>query len=217
MAEKYHTNFRYFEDGTVGISLDETTSVEDANTIIRIFEALTEKNAGHLLNARSKKLQTQTPYQAELKRTSSFLNPSCFQHAPQREPDDALPETIENKDLSLNTSMISLGSCTMKLNAASEMIPVSWPEFGGIHPFVPANQTEGYQQIIDELNRFLCEITGFTACSLQPNSGAQGEYAGLLTIRAYHAARKEDRRNVVLIPISAHGTNPASAVMVGLK
>jgi glycine dehydrogenase len=124
---------------------------------------------------------------------------------------------LENKDLSLNTSMISLGSCTMKLNAASEMIPVSWPEFGGLHPFVPANQTEGYQQIIDELNRFLCEITGFTACSLQPNSGAQGEYAGLLTIRAYHAARKEDRRNVVLIPISAHGTNPASAVMVGFK
>ncbi|GAC1395362.1 MAG: hypothetical protein NVSMB63_15500 [Sediminibacterium sp.] len=124
---------------------------------------------------------------------------------------------LENKDLSLNTSMISLGSCTMKLNAASEMIPVSWPEFGSLHPFVPANQAEGYRQIIDELNHFLCLITGFTACSLQPNSGAQGEYAGLLTIRAYHTDRKEAHRNVVLIPISAHGTNPASAVMAAFK
>ena len=122
---------------------------------------------------------------------------------------------LENKDLSLNTSMISLGSCTMKLNAATEMIPVSWPGFGGLHPFVPSNQTEGYQQIIDELNSYLCQITGFTACSLQPNSGAQGEYAGLLTIRGYHTARKDAHRNVVLIPISAHGTNPASAVMAG--
>lgn len=124
---------------------------------------------------------------------------------------------LENKDLSLNTSMISLGSCTMKLNAASEMIPVTWPEFGGLHPFVPASQTAGYQQIIHELNDYLCKVTGFTACSLQPNSGAQGEYAGLLTIRAYHAARNEAHRNIVLIPISAHGTNPASAVMAGFK
>jgi glycine dehydrogenase len=124
---------------------------------------------------------------------------------------------LENKDLSLNTSMISLGSCTMKLNAATEMIPVSWPEFGGLHPFAPANQTAGYQQIIDELNQYLCAVTGFTACSLQPNSGAQGEYAGLLTIRAYHKSRNEVHRNIVLIPISAHGTNPASAVMAGFK
>lgn len=216
MAEKYHSNFRYFEDGTVGITIDETTSVEDANTIIRIFEALTEKNAGHQLAA-GKLEHTATTIPGALKRTSAFLTHPVFNTHHSESQMMRYLKQLENKDLSLNTSMISLGSCTMKLNAASEMIPVSWPEFGGIHPFVPANQTEGYQHIIDELNRFLCEITGFTACSLQPNSGAQGEYAGLLTIRDYHAARKEERRNVVLIPISAHGTNPASAVMVGFK
>ncbi|NCI50692.1 aminomethyl-transferring glycine dehydrogenase [Sediminibacterium roseum] len=216
MAEKYHSNFRYFEDGTVGITIDETTSVEDANTIIRIFEALTEKNAGHQLEA-GKLEPTATTIPGALKRTSAFLTHPVFNTHHSESQMMRYLKQLENKDLSLNTSMISLGSCTMKLNAASEMIPVSWPEFGGIHPFVPANQTEGYQHIIDELNRFLCEITGFTACSLQPNSGAQGEYAGLLTIRDYHAARKEERRNVVLIPISAHGTNPASAVMVGFK
>jgi glycine dehydrogenase len=124
---------------------------------------------------------------------------------------------LENKDLSLNTSMISLGSCTMKLNAATEMIPVSWPAFSQLHPFVPASQAKGYQQIIEELKTYLCTITGFDACSLQPNSGAQGEYAGLLTIMAYHKAQGNAHRNVVLIPISAHGTNPASAVMAGMK
>ena len=124
---------------------------------------------------------------------------------------------MENKDLSLVHSMIPLGSCTMKLNAASELIPVSWPEFSKIHPFAPADQTEGYQTIINELEDMLCAITGFTACSLQPNSGAQGEYAGLLCIRAYHEDRKKEQRNVILIPISAHGTNPASAVMAGFK
>jgi glycine dehydrogenase len=126
-------------------------------------------------------------------------------------------KSLENKDLSLNTSMISLGSCTMKLNAATELIPVSWPEFNNIHPFAPANQWKGYQKIITELENWLCEVTGFTATSLQPNSGAQGEYTGLLTIRAYHENRKESHRNVILIPISAHGTNPASAVMAGFK
>jgi glycine dehydrogenase len=216
MAEKYHSNFRYFEDGTVGITIDETTSVEDANTITRIFESLTEKNTGHLLIAGQLEI-TESKIPAELKRTSSFLTHPVFNTHHSESQMMRYLKQLENKDLSLNTSMISLGSCTMKLNAASEMIPVSWPEFGGIHPFVPSNQTEGYQHIIDELNHFLCEITGFTACSLQPNSGAQGEYAGLLTIRDYHAARKEERRNVVLIPISAHGTNPASAVMVGFK
>jgi len=216
MAEKYHSNFRFFEDGTVGISIDETTSVEDANTIIKIFEALTEKSSGHQLHANQ--LQT-TNYrlQTNLQRASTFLTHPVFNTHHSESQMMRYLKQLENKDLSLNTSMISLGSCTMKLNAASEMIPVSWPEFGGIHPFVPSNQTEGYQLIIDELNRFLCEITGFTACSLQPNSGAQGEYAGLLTIRAYHAHRKESHRNVVLIPISAHGTNPASAVMAGFK
>lgn len=216
MAEKYHTNLRYFEDGTVGISIDETTSVEDANTIVRVFEALTEKNAGHPLSAAQLTSDT-FAIPEQLKRTSEYLTHPVFNTHHSESQMMRYLKQLENKDLSLNTSMISLGSCTMKLNAATEMIPVSWPEFGGLHPFVPTNQTEGYLHILDELNRFLCEITGFTACSLQPNSGAQGEYAGLLTIRAYHAARKEDRRNVVLIPISAHGTNPASAVMVGFK
>ena len=124
---------------------------------------------------------------------------------------------LENKDLSLNTSMISLGSCTMKLNAATEMMPLSWPHWSSMHPFAPKDQCEGYAQIAKELSDYLCEITAFDACSLQPNSGAQGEYAGLLTIRNYHESRKEGHRDVILIPISAHGTNPASAVMAGYK
>ena len=124
---------------------------------------------------------------------------------------------LENKDLSLNTSMISLGSCTMKLNAASEMIPLSWAHWSRMHPFAPVDQAGGYKIIADDLSRYLCEITAFDACSLQPNSGAQGEYAGLLTIKAYHESRGEKHRNVMLIPISAHGTNPASAVMAGMK
>ena len=124
---------------------------------------------------------------------------------------------LENKDLSLNTSMISLGSCTMKLNAASEMIPVSWPQWGGMHPFAPANQAAGYAQMVKALSAYLCQITAFDACSLQPNSGAQGEYAGLLAIRNYHRANNEAHRDVMLIPISAHGTNPASATLGGYE
>ncbi len=214
VAEKYHSNFRFFADGTVGISIDETTSIEDVNTILRIFEAVTEKSTGHQLTIQQFE-NGSVSLPASLQRNSTFLTHPVFNTHHSESQMMRYIKQLENKDLSLNTSMISLGSCTMKLNAASEMIPVTWPEFGGIHPFVPSDQTEGYQLMIDELNRFLCEITGFTACSLQPNSGAQGEYAGLLTIRAYHANRKESFRNVVLIPISAHGTNPASAVMAG--
>ena len=125
--------------------------------------------------------------------------------------------SLERKDIGLDTSMIPLGSCTMKLNAASEMLPITWPEFAGMHPFAPVEQTEGYQQIFRELEAALCEITGFAAVSLQPNSGAQGEFAGLMVIRAYHRDRGEPHRNVVLIPASAHGTNPASAVMAGMR
>ena len=215
-AEQYHSNFRYFEDGSIGISIDETTSIEAANTIVQIFEVVTEKSTG-------KKITIETVLNAEhtiptaFKRTSKFLIHPVFNTHHSESQMMRYIKQLENKDLSLNTSMISLGSCTMKLNAASEMIPVSWPEFGGLHPFVPLNQTEGYQQILSELNEYLCTITGFTACSLQPNSGAQGEYAGLLTIRAYHQNRNEHHRNIVLIPISAHGTNPASAVMAGFK
>jgi glycine cleavage system protein P-like pyridoxal-binding family len=124
---------------------------------------------------------------------------------------------LENKDLSLNTSMISLGSCTMKLNAATQMMPLSWIHWSKIHPFAPVDQTQGYQQVLDELSQYLCEITGFDACSLQPNSGAQGEYAGLLAIRNFHLANGDKQRTVILIPISAHGTNPASAVMAAME
>ena len=124
---------------------------------------------------------------------------------------------LERKDVGLDRSMIPLGSCTMKLNAASEMIPVTWPEFSAIHPFAPVDQVQGYAQVISELERALAEITGFSAVSLQPNSGAQGELAGLMVIRAYHRSRGDAKRDVVLIPSSAHGTNPASAVMAGLK
>ncbi len=216
MAEKFHSNFFYAADGSVNISIDETTSIEDVNIIIKIFEALTEKSTGRqITTANLPAISYQLP--AVLQRSSVYLTHPVFNTHRSESQMMRYLKQLENKDLALNTSMISLGSCTMKLNAATEMIPVSWPEFAGLHPFVPADQAEGYQQIISELNDFLCQITGFTACSLQPNSGAQGEYAGLLTIRAYHAARTEAHRNVVLIPISAHGTNPASAVMAGFK
>src|SRR5438309_2105751 len=124
---------------------------------------------------------------------------------------------LERRDIGLDTSMIPLGSCSMKLNAASEMLPITWPEFSRIHPFAAADQTEGYQRIFNELETMLCEITGFAAVSLQPNSGAQGEFAGLMVIRAYLRDRGEQARDVVLIPASAHGTNPASATMAGIK
>jgi glycine dehydrogenase len=211
-AEANEMNFRYFEDGTVGISLDETTFLNDVYAIADVFARATGKKPkqqpGHITTLR---------FPVELKRNTSFLTHSVFNTHHSESQMMRYIKDLENKDLSLNTSMISLGSCTMKLNAATELIPVSWPEFGGLHPFAPANQTAGYQQIVTELSDYLCEVTGFTACSLQPNSGAQGEYTGLLTIRAYHLDRGDKHREVVLIPISAHGTNPASAVMAGMK
>jgi glycine dehydrogenase len=160
---------------------------------------------------------TLTHIPSSLTRTNEFLTHPVFNTHRSESQMLRYIKSLENKDLSLNTSMISLGSCTMKLNAATQLIPVSWPEFNGIHPFAPSYQWQGYQQIINELESWLSNITGFTATSLQPNSGAQGEYAGLLAIRGYHAARNEQHRNVILIPISAHGTNPASAVMAGFK
>ncbi len=213
VAEQHEMNFNYFDDGSVGISLDETTTMAGIAEIVKVFAAATGKSQQY------SKGEEFTAYQfpADLKRTSSFLlHPVFNTHHSETEMMRYI-KFLENKDLSLNTSMISLGSCTMKLNAASELIPVSWPEFSRLHPFAPADQTLGYQQIIKELENYLSTITGFAATSLQPNSGAQGEYAGLLTIRAYHASRGESHRNVVLIPISAHGTNPASAVMAGMK
>jgi glycine dehydrogenase len=212
LATAAAVNFNYFNDGTVSISLDETSSIDTVQQIVTLFEQLTGKKAT-AQNAAVKNANIP----ASLVRTSTYLQHPVFNSHHSETQMMRYIKQLENKDLSLNTSMISLGSCTMKLNAATEMIPVSWSCFGGLHPFAPSTQTKGYQEIAKELSEYLCETTGFTACSLQPNSGAQGEYAGLLTIRSYHEARNQTNRNIVLIPISAHGTNPASAVMAGFK
>ncbi|RYF37441.1 MAG: glycine dehydrogenase (aminomethyl-transferring), partial [Chitinophagaceae bacterium] len=214
VAEAREVNFRYFDGNHIGITIDETTSQSDILDIVAIFE---EAAGTHVASVTFDSETELEHIPQPLIRKSGYLAHSVFNTHHSESQMMRYIKSLENKDLSLNTSMISLGSCTMKLNAATELIPVSWPEFGGIHPFVPSNQVAGYLQIIEELSSFLCEITGFTACSLQPNSGAQGEYAGLLTIRAYHLSRGDAHRNVVLIPISAHGTNPASAVLAGMK
>lgn len=214
IAERKEINFRYFDNHHIGVSLDETVLPGDVLDIVSVFEeSRGNLNASIVFDAE----KTIDHIPPSLRRNSAFLAHSVFNTHHSESEMMRYIKHLESRDLSLNISMIPLGSCTMKLNAATELIPVSWPEFGQIHPFVPLNQAEGYLQITDELSQLLCEITGFTACSLQPNSGAQGEYAGLLTIRAYHADRGEAHRNVVLIPISAHGTNPASAVLAGMK
>lgn len=214
VAEKNQINFRYIDDKHIGISLDETTSQKDVLDIVYVFaESLGQNEAEIEFDSES----TLTSIPTYAVRTSAYLTHPVFNTHHSESQMMRYIKQLENKDLSLNTSMISLGSCTMKLNAATEMIPVSWPEFGGLHPFIPANQAEGYKQILDELSAYLVNITGFDACSLQPNSGAQGEYAGLLSIMDYHKANGNAHRNVVLIPTSAHGTNPASAVMAGMK
>jgi glycine dehydrogenase len=214
VAEQHEINFRYFSNNYIGISIDETTMQKDLLQIVAVFEEAHDKSTASI-SFNNDDVFENIP--AALKRTTPILVQAVFNTHHSESQMMRYIKFLENKDLSLNTSMISLGSCTMKLNAATELIPVSWPEFGGLHPFVPENQALGYKQITDELSSYLCEITGFTACSLQPNSGAQGEYAGLLAIRAYHLAKGNAHRNVVLIPISAHGTNPASAVMAGMK
>lgn len=208
-AQAAGINFRAVNNTQVGISLDETTNVDEVNDILAVF------GAGKVTEAEVEKAATGIP--ASQQRTSSYLlHPVFNTHHSETEMMRYI-KSLENKDLSLNTSMISLGSCTMKLNAASEMIPLSWNHWSKMHPFAPIAQVGGYQQIVKELSDYLCKITAFDACSLQPNSGAQGEYAGLLTIKLYHESRGDAHRNVILIPISAHGTNPASAVMVGYK
>lgn len=212
-AEKAHINFRYFNDGYIGISIDETTSREDIDQIVAVFASSHEAHAADIYL----QVNALDNIPSSLTRTSGFLLHPVFHNHHSESKMMRYIKSLENKDLSLNTSMISLGSCTMKLNAATELIPVSWPEFSKIHPFAPESQVRGYIQVIEELEDMLCQITGFSACSLQPNSGAQGEYAGLLVIRAFHLDRGDARRNIVLIPISAHGTNPASAVMAGMK
>jgi glycine dehydrogenase len=202
---KAGVNF-YFTRTGVQISLDETVTDADLLTITTIFGA---KEAKPVIQSRA--------YPAELSRDTPFLTHPVFNTYHTESEMMRYIKRLENKDLSLMHSMISLGSCTMKLNAATQMIPVSWEAFANIHPFAPAAQTKGYAKMIGELSDYLCEITGFSACSLQPNSGAQGEYAGLMTIRAYHLANKNPHRTVALIPSSAHGTNPASAVMADME
>ena len=204
-------NFFYVPSG-VQISLDETTSLQDIEAIIGVFAEA--KGSSAKFDA----AEVQEPaLPLALRRESAFLTHPVFNAYHTESKMMRYIKRLENKDLSLMHSMIALGSCTMKLNAATELIPVSWPEFANMHPFAPIEQTLGYQQIFRELETWLCEVTGFSACSLQPNSGAQGEYAGLLTIRAFHEANGQPHRNIALIPSSAHGTNPASAVMAGME
>ncbi len=207
-AEQAEINFKYFNDNHIGISLDETTTLQDVENIIAVFSGNT--------SSIKKETVSEINWPASLVRTSNILTHPVFNSHHSEHEMLRYIKRLENKDLSMVHSMISLGSCTMKLNATTEMIPVTWPELGGLHPFAPASQTEGYQHMIANLENWLKEITGFTGVSLQPNSGAQGEYAGLMVIRAYHQNRNEGHRNISLIPASAHGTNPASAVMAGM-
>jgi len=200
-------NLRPVDATTVGISLDETTTVAQVEKLISIFSGVA------LPEAETVTLDYAAPHQ----RSSAYLTASVFNKYHTEHEMLRYIRRLEAKDLSLCHSMISLGSCTMKLNATSEMFPVTWPEFGALHPFAPADQTKGYAKLFTQLEKWLTEITGFAAVSLQPNAGSQGEYAGLLCIRAYHESRGEGHRNICLIPTSAHGTNPASAAMGGFK
>ncbi len=211
LAVAAKVNF-YYTKNTIQVALDETVSEEDILAIINIFaKANRAKAIDKFTVPKGLKIPT------KLRRESSYLSHPIFNSYHTETKMMRYIKQLENKDLSLTHSMIPLGSCTMKLNAATQLIPVSWEEFADIHPFAPVNQAKGYKKVFEELEAYLSEITGFAACSLQPNSGAQGEYAGLLTIRAYHEANGEPHRNIALIPSSAHGTNPASAVMAGMK
>jgi glycine dehydrogenase len=209
-AEAAAINFRYFADGAIGISIDETTTIDDVGDIVRAFAP-----GGKAIFKDGAPLMIKAPI--HLRRTGDYLTHPVFNTYHSETAMMRYIRSLERKDVGLDTSMIPLGSCTMKLNAAAEMLPVTWPEFSRIHPFAPPAQAQGYAQVFAELEAALCEITGFAGMSLQPNSGAQGEFAGLMVIRAYHRDRGDVKRDVVLIPSSAHGTNPASASMAGLK
>src|SRR5690606_33995184 len=212
-ARERRCNLREADAITVGISLDETTTRADVEMLWHIFAAVqgdvpdferTEARAPELLPA------------ALSRRTGYLGHPVFNRHRSETKMLRYLTQ-LAHKDLALDRTMIPLGSCTMKLNAAAEMLPITWPGFSALHPFAPAEQAGGYRQLITELEQMLCACTGFAAVSLQPNAGSQGEYAGLLAIRAYHASRGEAHRDVCLIPSSAHGTNPASAQMAGMR
>mgnify|MGYP006203518015 FL=1 len=205
-----------YDGEIITISIDETTRLHDIEVLLKVFGKVKGKNVNDIdLDALKTDLESVIP--AELVRQTAFLKHPVFNKHHSEHEMLRYIKSLEAKDLSLCHSMIALGSCTMKLNATTEMIPVTWPEFGNLHPFAPIDQTGGYMQIMAELNKWLSEITGFAAMSLQPNAGAQGEYAGLMVIRAYHQDRGDFHRNIALIPSSAHGTNPASASMAGMK
>ncbi|MCH8904784.1 MAG: aminomethyl-transferring glycine dehydrogenase [Bacteroidetes bacterium] len=214
LAVKSNLNFRLDKDGHIGISIGETCSLDDLQAIINLFAASVGKKAPNLSDLADASKSNINP---ELSRSSSYLTHPVFNKYHSETEMMRYLKRLESRDLGLNISMIPLGSCTMKLNAAAELIPVSWPEFSSLHPFAPIEQTQGYAKIIKELENYLCDITGLDSCSLQPNSGAQGEFTGLMVIQAYHQEHNGGKRNLVLIPASAHGTNPASAVMAGLK
>ena len=210
-------NFRYFENSDVGISINETTTIDDVKDIVRIFSAGSVETVDNndIIDKMFDSPEEVIP--EKLQRKSAYLTHPVFNSYHSEMEMMRYIKRLENKDISLVHSMISLGSCTMKLTAATEMFPITWPEFANVHPFVPEGQAQGYKKMISELEDYLKEITGFGGVSFMPNSGAQGEYSGLSVIRAYHKSRGEGHRNVVLIPSSAHGTNPASAVMSGNK
>ena len=212
IAEKHEINFYYIDNQTISISLNETTSLKDLNAIIAVFNEATNNDSSSIDS-----LLDPSIIPAELERKTPFLTNDVFNSYHSETEMMRYIKKLERKDLSLNHSMIPLGSCTMKLNAASEMLPLSNPNWSSVHPFVPVEQAQGYQEMLTNLENQLTEITGFAATSLQPNSGAQGEFAGLMVIKAYHESRDDHHRKICLIPSSAHGTNPASAVMAGMK
>ncbi|MCX7984794.1 MAG: aminomethyl-transferring glycine dehydrogenase [Bacteroidetes bacterium] len=209
-------NLRLIEDRYIGISFDETTSVSDIHALLQLFANIRGK-VYTFESTFDEKVPRGLRFPRELVRTSPYLTHPTFHLYRSETAFIRYLKRLEEKDISLTTSMIPLGSCTMKLNAAVEMIPITWPEFSGIHPFVPPEQAQGYEELISALGKALCSLTGFADITFQPNSGAQGEFAGLSIIRAYHHDRNESQRNIVLIPSSAHGTNPASAVMAGFS
>ncbi|MBP6040338.1 MAG: aminomethyl-transferring glycine dehydrogenase [Flavobacterium sp.] len=212
VAEKNEVNFFYVDNETISIALNETTSLADLNQIVAVFAEALGKTTVSI-----DQLTNETMVPKNLERTSTFLQHDVFNNHHSESQLMRYIKKLERKDLSLNHSMISLGSCTMKLNAAAEMLPLSMANWNSIHPFAPIEQAEGYQIMLKKLEQQLNIVTGFAGTTLQPNSGAQGEYAGLMTIRAYHLSRGDHHRNVCLIPSSAHGTNPASAAMAGME
>lgn len=216
LALRNKMNFRYIDDRLLSISIDEVASLEDINVILRIFAEVNGKKYTSFVcdSVKCGKIQTFAP---EFIRKSSYLQHESFNAYHSETEMMRFMKKLENRDLALNRTMIPLGSCTMKLNAATEMFALSWQEFGAIHPFAPADQTQGYLKLIEQLDKDLSEITGFERISFQPNSGASGEYTGLLVIREYLRSTGQEQRNICLIPASAHGTNPASSVMAGLN